>query len=342
MHLTSNPVDWYAARAAGLAAYVLLSAVVVLGLTMAGRARLARWPRFAVEEVHRAGGLLVGCFVVVHVVTIAIDSYLPFPLASLVVPGLSTYRPLWVALGIVAAELLLALAFTNRYRNRLVPYAFWRRAHYLNFAVWLAATLHGLGSGTDRNAPWLLAIYTVAASSVAAAIAWRFLRLRPLAVPAAGLATAGLVLGLAAGPLHVPPRPWNAASFSGRLSGSVDRRVDDVIYTGIMVTGVGGGSQHVWVRADVLVKLHGGVRGSSFVMAYLPSGLRCRGRIAHVEEFGFRAHCRTRTGLRRLVDVHWQPSDSPELKGGVIASRDETPVVADRAGTAPAHATSGG
>ncbi len=256
MHLTSNPVDWYAARAAGLAAYVLLSAVVVLGLTMAGRARLARWPRFAVEEVHRAGGLLVGCFVVVHVVTIAIDSYLPFPLASLVVPGLSTYRPLWVALGIVAAELLLALAFTNRYRNRLVPYAFWRRAHYLNFAVWLAATLHGLGSGTDRDAPWLLAIYT-----------------------------------------------------------------------GIMVTGVGGGSQRVWVRADILVELNKGLRGSAFQMEYLPSGLRCRGRVTHLEEFGFRAHCRTRTGLRRVVDVRWKPSDSPELKGGVIASRSEAPRV---------------
>src|SRR6185312_3570809 len=118
MHLTTSPTDWYAARAAGVVAYLLLSVVVTLGLTMAGKAKLERWPKFAIEEVHRLGGILVGIFVTIHVVTIAIDAYLPFPLASLVVPGLSRYRPLWVALGIVAAELLVALAFTNHYRNR--------------------------------------------------------------------------------------------------------------------------------------------------------------------------------------------------------------------------------
>src|SRR5205085_1060045 len=112
--------------------YVLLSAVVVLGLSMAGRVGLTRWPRFAIEEVHRAGGLLVGAFVVVHVATVAIDSFLPFSVVELVVPGVSSYRPLWVALGIVAAELLLALAFTNHYRTRLVSYERWRKIHYLN------------------------------------------------------------------------------------------------------------------------------------------------------------------------------------------------------------------
>ena len=58
---------------------------------------------------------------------------------------------MWTGLGIVAAELLLALAITNHYRNRRISYWFWRRAHYVNFAVWTAATLHGLGSGTDRS-----------------------------------------------------------------------------------------------------------------------------------------------------------------------------------------------
>ena len=151
MHLTSSPLDWYAARAAGVAAYVMLSVVVLLGITMAGRKTLKRWPRFAVEDVHRFGGLLVGTFIGIHVLTIAIDSYLPFSVGALVIPLVSTYKPLWVALGIVAAELLLALAVTNHYRDRL-DYAFWRKAHYLNFAVWAAAGLHGLGSGTDRSA----------------------------------------------------------------------------------------------------------------------------------------------------------------------------------------------
>ena len=161
MHLTSNPVDWYAARAAGIAAYLLLSFGVLLGLTMAGRKSLRRWPKFAVEDVHRFVGLLVGTFVIIHVVTIAIDAWLPFSIGSILVPLLSRYRAIWVALGVVAAELLLALAVTNHYRDRL-DYRFWRHAHYLNLLVWTAATLHGIGSGTDRSAPWLLALYALA------------------------------------------------------------------------------------------------------------------------------------------------------------------------------------
>src|SRR5256714_13721435 len=71
VHLTSSPVDWYAARAAGIVAYLLLSAVVVLGLTLSGRRRLPRWPRFALEDVHRFAGILTGTFVAIHVPTIA-------------------------------------------------------------------------------------------------------------------------------------------------------------------------------------------------------------------------------------------------------------------------------
>ena len=37
MHLTSNPVDWYAARAAGITAYLLLSGVVLVGLSMSAK-----------------------------------------------------------------------------------------------------------------------------------------------------------------------------------------------------------------------------------------------------------------------------------------------------------------
>src|SRR5512133_4019846 len=165
VHLTASPVDWYAARAAGIAAYVVLTLVVAIGLTMSGKARSRRWPKFALEDVHRFGGLLVGFFVALHVLTIAIDSYLPFSPVQLLVPLMSRYRPVWTGLGIVAAELLLALALTNRYRRR-IAYRTWRRLHYLNFAVWTAATFHGLGSGTDRTALWLVLLFAASTASI--------------------------------------------------------------------------------------------------------------------------------------------------------------------------------
>ena len=57
-----------------------------------------------------------------------------------------------------AEQLLTALALTNRYRKRL-PHRLWRRLHYLNFAVWLLALVHGVTAGTDTFAPWALALY---------------------------------------------------------------------------------------------------------------------------------------------------------------------------------------
>ena len=173
MHLTSSPVDWYAARAAGIVAYLLLSAVVALGLTLSGRRRLPKWPRFALEDVHRFAGILAGTFVAIHVATIAIDSYTPISLTALLVPFVSSFKPLPVALGIVSAELLVALAVTNRLRGRGLSYQAWRRAHYLGFAVWAAAAAHGITAGTDRGGAWLLLVYGVSIATIGGLLAAR-------------------------------------------------------------------------------------------------------------------------------------------------------------------------
>lgn len=151
-------VVWYAARAGGILAYLLLTASVCLGLLMSGKARLKQWPRFALEDVHRFLGILAGIFIVIHGGALLLDSFVPFSLSQLLVPGTSSYRPLAVGLGVVAAELLVALALTNRYRKR-IGHRVWRRLHMLNLAVWAFALLHGLTAGTDASTLWALVLY---------------------------------------------------------------------------------------------------------------------------------------------------------------------------------------
>jgi methionine sulfoxide reductase heme-binding subunit len=168
----AQSLTWTATRAGGLLAFALLTIAVLIGIGLAGRARLERWPRFALDDLHRFTGLLAGSFVAVHVLVLLIDGFMPFSLIDLVVPGAAGYRPLATALGIVAMELMVALALTNRYRNRL-SYRTWRRAHYLNFAVWLAALVHGILSGTDTRTLWATGLYAVAGASVAGLLVWR-------------------------------------------------------------------------------------------------------------------------------------------------------------------------
>jgi methionine sulfoxide reductase heme-binding subunit len=322
MHLTSSPVDWYAARAAGVTAYLLLSGVVLLGLTMATKRPLSRWPRFTLEDVHRFGGLLVGSFVTIHVITIAVDAWLPFTLSSILVPFASRYRPVWVGLGVAAAELLLALAVTNHYRRRL-PYAFWRRAHYLNFAVWTAATLHGLGSGTDRSSPWVLVLFASAVAAVSACVVWRATRTRTRFLPRAVsvVAAAGaivLVVGLGLGPLRFRPRPWNAASFNEQLTGRITQ-LSGVSRGIVSMVGQGQGAQNVLVRADLLIA-PGKLLKTAFQMEYLPSAEVCIGTITSVHATGFAAVCRLRTGVRRRVQAEWTVGDGAQLSGSIDTS----------------------
>jgi methionine sulfoxide reductase heme-binding subunit len=165
-------VTWYVARAGGMLAYLLLSSSVVAGLLLSGRARLERWPRFALEDVHRFLGLLAGLFIVIHGAALLLDRVVPISLWQVLVPGTDSYRPLPVAFGIVGAELLASLALTNRYRKRL-PYRVWRRAHYLNFAVWVLALVHGLTAGTDATTPWALLVYAGSAWTVLTLLVYR-------------------------------------------------------------------------------------------------------------------------------------------------------------------------
>jgi hypothetical protein len=313
LHLTTSPLDWYAARAAGIAAYLILTVVVTLGMTMAGRRKLQRWPRFALEDVHRFGGLLVGSFVLIHVVTIALDAYLPFSLTAILVPFTASYRTLYTALGIVAAELLLALAITNRYRDRL-PYTFWRRAHYLNLAVWTAATAHGLGSGTDRSTPWLLALF---AASVAVVLSAAVLRLRHGPALAAGIAAAGVaaVVLAAAGPLHFSPKPWNARSFAAPITGEVVQSAGSTRGL-VSAAATANGAQRALLRADLLVGLNQ-LDATSFQLELLPSGMLCSGRVTKVQSFGFDARCRAEDGTHRVVHASWSLTDSNHFQGQV-------------------------
>lgn len=314
MHLTSSPAIWYAARASGVAAYIVLSCVVSIGLALGRKAQSKRWPRFAVEEIHRFGGILVGSLIVVHVGAIALDSFLPFSVGQLIVPFTARYRPIWTGLGIFAAELLLALAITNHYRKRM-PYRYWRLAHYANFAVWTLASLHGIFSGTDRSTLWLAVLYGLSISVVLSLIAWRVSGspLRPARVALAGAAGVVVLPVILLGPLHKAPLPWNAARVTEPLTGQVIRNGTDLRQ---IVSFVGGAQspQKLLVRADLLVSTHG-LDSTSLQLEYLPSGDVCRGRVTQVALTGFVGRCTLPNGASRVVSAGWGPAP-----GGVLGT----------------------
>ncbi len=191
-----SPTVWYTARSAGIVAYLLLSSSVVLGLSMSARASFV-WPRFAVEEVHRFLTIVTAVFVTIHGASLLLDKVVPISLGQELVPFTSHYRSFAVGLGIVAAELMAAVGVTNALRPQ-IPHRFWRRAHYLTFAVWLSATVHGLLAGTDRADPWFLALVGMSVASVGLGFLSRFAkRTAPAAIGGIAVSSAIAVLALA-------------------------------------------------------------------------------------------------------------------------------------------------
>jgi predicted ferric reductase len=167
-----SPTVWYFARSAGIVAYLLLTASVLLGVGLAGRAQLS-WPRFAVEDVHRFLAILTGVFIVLHGATLLLDTVVPTGLEQELVPFTSSYRPFAVGLGVCAAELVLAVGVTTWLRPQL-PHRLWRTLHYLALPAWLLASAHGVLAGTDRFDPWFAAIAAGSATAVLVAAFARF------------------------------------------------------------------------------------------------------------------------------------------------------------------------
>lgn len=201
-------VYWYTTRGTGAVALVLLSASVVIGITGSLRASVPGWPRFAVDTVHRDVSLLAIALLVVHIVTSVLDGFAPISLTAAVIPFTSSYRPLWLGLGTLSFDLMLAVAITSLVRRRL-GYRRWRAVHWLAYASWPIAVLHGLGTGTDTKVWWMLALTAACVAAVAIAVCMRFARdedLRPqLRTPAVALSVAtpiALLVFTAWGPLQ--------------------------------------------------------------------------------------------------------------------------------------------
>lgn len=312
MGVTTSPIDWYAARAAGIVAYLLLTAVVLVGLTLSGQLRMPRWPRFAVTDLHRFGGLLVGVFVSIHVITIALDSYTPFSLTQLVVPFTSHYRPLWTALGIVAAELLVAVAITNALRNAF-PYRWWRQIHILNFVVWGAATVHGIGAGTDTPSTWMMVVYVTSVSGVVAALAWRIVRRRIATGAVRGVATAAGLLGVAAVIVlstisHSPAARAATAlpnSISDSFSGTLVRE-NGATGSMLSVIGRGAGATPVLLRIDLVSTDGRSIGDTALQLEDAANGTICTGSVTGIGDTGFTGSCTFPTGSARTVAATWQ------------------------------------
>jgi len=170
---------WFVSRAAGLVSLLMLTGTVVLGCAHATRASTGGWQRFTLHALHRNLSLLALVFLMVHIGSAILDGYVPLQWVDAVVPFISDYHPVWLGLGAIAFDLLIAVLVTSLLRHRLSQ-RLWRTVHVASYAMWPVAMLHGLGiPGSDSGLTWVIALNGACAAAVAASVTRRLLVRHP-------------------------------------------------------------------------------------------------------------------------------------------------------------------
>ena len=167
---------WLAARATGFVSLGLLSIAVASGIAVSHpeQARLKQAKRL--YPWHETLWVFVLAFIAVHVVSLVIDQYADVGLLGALIPGMSAYRPIPVAIGTVALYALLLTGLTARF-TRLLPPGVWLKLHRLGLVVLALAWLHGVLAGTDSAT--VATLYLAIAVLVAGAALSRYWTVRP-------------------------------------------------------------------------------------------------------------------------------------------------------------------
>jgi sulfoxide reductase heme-binding subunit YedZ len=191
---------WYLARGTGVVSLGLLTSILALGIGARTSAGAPRVPRFATALLHRNLSLLVLVFLAIHITTSVLDPFAAISWTDALIPLRASYRPLWLGLGAVAFDLLLALAITSLLRARL-GLRVWRSIHWLAYACWPIALVHALGTGSDVRSRWLLWVVAGSVAVVLGAVCWRLAHTPALTVR--WRLTAGIALLLTPGLLTI-------------------------------------------------------------------------------------------------------------------------------------------
>ena len=150
----------------------LLSAAIILGVLVNQKGRLTGLPRFGAEGLHRNISLLAVAFVAVHVLTAVVDPSVTISVAAVFVPFVSAYEPVWIGLGAVSTDLFAAVIITSAVRQRIGQRT-WLAIHWLAYAAWPVAVIHGLGAATDLRSGWELGLTCACVAGVGVAASWR-------------------------------------------------------------------------------------------------------------------------------------------------------------------------
>jgi len=157
---------WYVTRASAVIAWVALTVSVLWGVLLSTRVlRKIDNPSW-LQDLHRYLGGTALVMVVLHMVSLSLDTYAHFSVEELLVPFAiePRFAGLPIALGILAFYVLVAVQASSYLKNR-IPSKVWKGIHYSSYVALVGVSFHaGFSSSKDVGQFWYqsLAIVLVA------------------------------------------------------------------------------------------------------------------------------------------------------------------------------------
>ena len=155
---TKSSWSWYVARGSGLVAAAILIVLVLSGIGQVTGYTYRFLDPLTAWASHRALGIAFGVSVLIHMISLLFDHFVPFNILQLLVPWLSNYKPvtlfglhlgsLWVALGVLAFYGVMLVIITTLVWVEKKPYT-WKLFHLLTYVIVLFVFVHALYLGTD-------------------------------------------------------------------------------------------------------------------------------------------------------------------------------------------------
>lgn len=163
---------WLLARASGITAYVLLTIVTLTGMWLSHPQRY-RWrlpmPPTRIR-IHIVLTVFALVFLILHIVSLALDPYAKVGWLGVILPFGSEYRPLPVTLGLLSMWAGLIAGITAGLAGRLGRW--WAPLHKAAAVAWVLAWLHSVLAGSDTTV--ILVMYIISGVLVLAMAVWRY------------------------------------------------------------------------------------------------------------------------------------------------------------------------
>lgn len=170
--------EWLVIRGSGIAAFALLSAAVVWGLLASTKLLQSVVKAKPLTWFHESLGIGALVATLVHVFVLSIHEFLAFSWAEILIPGMSDWKRLPVALGVVAFYGLVVVSLSFYFKKRIGQRT-WRSIHYGSFGVFVASLIHGVQAGSDSAHPMVIGMYLGAVIVVMLLLAHRLISASP-------------------------------------------------------------------------------------------------------------------------------------------------------------------